>query len=71
MGLGGKQRTPVLMCFLLFTVSFLGAVNIGAATTYTFPTVGTIVSMTPAAASSYVFTGTHGGTLSLKNTLVG
>ena len=45
-----------------------GTMNIGAAGTYTFSTVGTTVSMTPTSASSYVFTGTHGGTLSLKNT---
>jgi hypothetical protein len=45
-----------------------GTVNIGAATTYGFSTVGTIVSMTPIAASTYIFGGTHGGTLSLKNT---
>lgn len=45
-----------------------GTANIGAAATYGFSTSGTIVSMTPVAASTYIFGGTHGGTLSLKNT---
>ena len=44
-----------------------GTLNIGAATTYGFSTVGAIVSMTPTAPSTYIFGGTHGGTLSLKN----
>jgi hypothetical protein len=45
-----------------------GTANILAAGTYSFSTVSTIVSMTPTSASTYVFGGTHGGTLSLKNT---
>lgn len=44
-----------------------GTMNIGAAGTYTFSTVGTTVSMTPTSASTYTFTGTHSNTLSLKN----
>ena len=45
-----------------------GTLNIGAATTYNCSTINAIVSMTPVAASTYIFGGTHGGTLSLKNT---
>ena len=45
-----------------------GTANVLAAGTYSFSTVGTIVSMTPTSASTYIFGGTHGGTLSLKNT---
>jgi hypothetical protein len=45
-----------------------GTTNIGAAGTYNFSTASTIVSMTPVAASSYTITGSHSGTLSLKNT---
>jgi hypothetical protein len=44
-----------------------GTANIGAANTYGFSTVGTIVSMTPTAPSTYTFTGAHTGTLDLRN----
>ena len=45
-----------------------GTMNIGAAATFAFDSANTIVSMTPTSASTYIFGGTHGGTLSLKNT---
>ena len=45
-----------------------GTANILAAGTYSFSTAGTVVSMTPVAISTYIFTGVHTGTLSLKNT---
>jgi hypothetical protein len=44
-----------------------GTANILAAGAYSFSTVSTIVSMTPTSASTYVFGGTHGGTLTLRN----
>lgn len=44
-----------------------GTLNIGAAGTYVLSTASTIVSMTPTAPSAYTFTGTHTGTLDLRN----
>ena len=44
-----------------------GTANILAAGTYSFSTAGTVVSMTPAAISTYIFTGVHTGTLDLRN----
>lgn len=45
-----------------------GTLNIGAAGAYNLNSFDSIFSLTPAAPSTYTFTGTHGGTLSLKNT---
>lgn len=44
-----------------------GQANIGAANTYTFTSASSTVSLTPIAASTYVFTGAHTGTMDLRN----
>jgi hypothetical protein len=46
-----------------------GTLNLGAAGSYVFSSTGTLVaSLTPTAPGTYIVTGTHGGTLDLRNT---